>query len=198
VHLDLGVESPLFKKFWDTPNPKRHAEFVSFIGRSVITRDRPAEWVDIEKLKKFWEWALERSDDKEVYKSFGFWIPRDRSISERDMLWLAERIDETLQKTGGDIEWEIGLMDSLKALAESSPEHTLNILDLYLTHPDATSMSSRRFLQIDGELIDVFRILRRHDQEKTRAFINKLLPINSPTFWPLKKVLDDDQISPSV
>ncbi|MFA4846160.1 MAG: hypothetical protein WC654_06410, partial [Patescibacteria group bacterium] len=197
VHLGLGIESSLFTELWNTPNPKRHAEFISFIGRSVITRDRPTEWikehpeVDIAKLKKFWDWALERNDDKEVYKAFGFWIPRDRSIPEWDLPWLAERIEKTLKKTDGDIEWEIGLTDSLKALAESSPEHTRNILELYLAVPDVTSISSRRFLQVDGDLVDVFKILHKHDQGKTRALINQLLPINSPAFWSLKDVLKD-------
>jgi len=53
AHLGLEIEDPLFVQFWDTPNVKRHQEFISFIGRSCLTRDQASDqWLSENKVSK--------------------------------------------------------------------------------------------------------------------------------------------------
>lgn len=193
---DFGFDSDLFKAFWSTQNTKRWSEFISFIGRSVISRDRPKDWlkehpeVDTKKLEAFWDWALENCTDKKALQEFGFWMQTKDGIF--DPVWLAERIDKTLEKTGGDIEWEIGFVDSLPVLAKSAPKKTLGALRRHLIEGSILK-EARGYIRVDANLMEVLKTLYAHASTKrgTYALINDLLPIGGGQFWGLKEVLKD-------
>jgi len=191
---NFDFNSDLFKLFWKTENAKRYKEFISFIGRSCISRENAGEWIkankiDIEKLKRFWDWALENCGDPEALVGFSSWIEAERQVF--DAVWLGEHVRMTLEKTGGNVEWDYGMMQSLAIMAESAPEDTLKILKLYLL--GAKGLSSRRpWLYVDDELMGIFKTLYNNPvtKEGTYRLIDELLPIGSGQFWKLKDVIN--------
>ena len=116
---DFGFESSLFQKFWTIPNTKRHKEFISFLGRSCISRDQAGdEWfkenkVSKERLVAFWEWILEQGEEveAEALSGFGFWVNPNKEIL--DFEWLALQMAKTMKKAKGQIDWDYGLMEQL-------------------------------------------------------------------------------------
>ena len=191
----FGFDHDLFKKFWSMPNLEYHKEFISFIGRHSISRESAAEWikynkVDIEKLKKFWDWALENCS-ADALIGFGFWINEDRSPLETK--WVAEHARKTLEKTKGYVEWEYGLMRSLSVFAKEAPEDTLAILRAHLLEEVAKHEPVRTWLHMDAEVYDSFRELYKNEvtKEGVRTLINDLLPYRNGMFWGLKTILDE-------
>lgn len=202
VHLALafihfskfGFDHELFKKFWGTSNVENHKDFISFIGRHTISRESAVEWVkhnkvDLEKLKKFWDWALENRN-ADALIGFGFWINEDRSPLETK--WVAEHARKTLEKTNGYVEWEYGLVRSLSAFAKEAPEDTLAILRAHLLEEVAKHEPVRTWLHMDAEIYDTFRELYKNKatQEAVRSLINDLLPYRNGMFWGLKTILE--------
>jgi hypothetical protein len=195
VHFaDFSIESDLSQAFWQKQNTKRHKEFISFIGRHCISRERADLWIkenkiDLEKLKLFWDWVLQNCKDKETFTAFGFWIKAESPVLEQK--WLAERIKKTLEKTSGEIEWDYGLTESLPALAKADPKETLNILRLYLSQEIAPN-KRRGWIYVEQNLVEVFRTLYMNPptREGTYALINDLLPLGNGQFWKLKEVLN--------
>lgn len=207
VHLALafmhfskfGFEHDLFKKFWNTPNQENHREFISFIGRHTISRESATEWikynkVDIEKLKKFWGWALENCS-VDALIGFGFWINAERSLL--DNKWLAKHTRQTLEKTKGYVEWEYGLMRSLSAFAQEAPEDTLTILRAHLLEEIAKHEPVRTWLHMDNEVFDAFKELYKNEvtKEGVRTLINDLLPYRNGLFWGLKSILEENNLN---
>lgn len=194
VHFDdFGFQSDLYESFWKNKNTKRQGTFISFIGRHVISRDQASQWiaekkVNVKKLSDFWEWALLHCADKEALKEFGFWMQTKHKIF--NPVWLAEHIDKTLEKTGGDVDWELGMVDSLPDLAKAAPEKTLSILRRYLL--DGSTLRERPgYLRMDQDLRVVLRDLYANSttKEATYQLINDLLPIGNGQFWDLKDIV---------
>ena len=146
------------------------------------------EEVSIKKLEAFWDWALEHCNDKETLEEFGFWMQVKYKIF--DPIWLAERIDRTLEKTGGDIGWEIGFVDSLLILAKAAPEKTLSALRSHLIDGSILK-KARGYIRVDSNLKEVLSILYANESTRdgTYKLINDLLPIGGGQFWPLKEIL---------
>lgn len=200
VHFaEFKFEHELFKQFWSTENKKRHKEFISFIGRYCVSREAVAIWVkynkvDVEKLKKFWDWALENCD-ADVLSGFGFWINKEHGVLETK--WLAQHVRRTLEKTKGYIEWDYGLMSLLPIFAKEAPEDTLAILRAHLLEEIARHEPPRTWrLHVDAELIDIFKTIYEHPSTKegVRTLINDLLSYRNGLFWGLKSVLDEDKL----
>lgn len=193
---DFTLESDLFKLFWDTPNAKRHEEFVSFLGTHFISRENPASFfkehpeVKLEKLLQFWDWLLAREESPNVFAEFGFWMNTTNGLYN-NVPALGQRIVSTLEKSEGQVDWEIKLMDSLPELASKAPQETLRILDLYLSRLDV-SPTGRGVMHIDTDLVDVFKQLYKNPDTKdgTYELVDKLLPIGKGIFWQLKMALE--------
>jgi len=49
-YASFEFSSQLFRLFWEINNPKRHKEFISFIGRSCISRENAVEWIKTNKI----------------------------------------------------------------------------------------------------------------------------------------------------
>ncbi|MEK7524715.1 MAG: hypothetical protein AAB588_06860 [Patescibacteria group bacterium] len=198
IHFaDFNLDSTLYKLFWNTPNTKRHGAFISFIGRHVISRDRPEEWlkehpeVSVDKLKFFWDWALTNCNDKIALQKFGSWM--QAKYLQFDPAWLADHIDRTLKKTGGDIDWEFGFMESLPILAKAAPDKTLSALRCHLIDGSILK-EARGYIRVDTDLLKVFKILYENLSTRagTYALINGLLPIGNGQFWELKEVINSN------
>jgi len=192
---DFNNRSDLFMKFWSKKNTKRHKEFISFIGRHCISRERADLWlqvnkgVSIEKLQSFWDWVLVNCEDKEALTAFGFWMKVEPSVLEQK--WLAERIKKTLEKTSGEIEWDYSLTESLPALVKAAPEETLCILKLYLLQ-ETMFNKHRGWIYVEENLVKVFRTLYMNPptRDGTYKLINDLLPLGNGQFWKLKEALN--------
>lgn len=193
---DFTLESELFKLFWDTPNPKRHEEFVSFIGTHFISRENPKGFfkehaeVKLDKLIQFWDWLLAREENPDVYAEFGFWMNTTDGLYD-DVPALAKRIVATLKKSNGRIDWEIKFTDSLPELAQKAPKETVEILKLYLLKLDV-SPGGRGMMRVDADLVEVFKQLYTNPDTKEAVYelIDELLPIGNGVFWQLKRALE--------
>ncbi len=198
IHFeDFTLDSSLFKLFWSTPNQKRYQEFVSFIGRYVISKDHAKEnlaenpEIKLSKLIDFWDWTLEYVNDPDVFAEYGFWMDTTGGLYD-DVTALARRIQKTLKKSKGKVDWEIKLMDSLPTLAAAVPKDTLEILRLYLKPLDV-SPRSRHFMHVDADLVNIFRTLHKNPetQDETYKLIDELLPLGNGVYWKLKEALTE-------
>jgi hypothetical protein len=202
AHLDLNIGDPLFTQLWTTPNPTRHREFISFIGRSCITRDGVGdEWlkenkVSKEKLITFWDWALDSEDvEPEALSGFGHWINYEKEIIDDGI--VVEKIAATLKKSDGNIDWDYGLLKRLPVLAEKNKEKTLEIISSYLLDSKNNLNQNRRvpFLNED-EITEALKIIYKNGdsiiKEKVKNLINTLIDKGSIIFYKLKEVLPKD------
>jgi len=197
VHLGLEQDDELFQLFWITPNIKRHKEFISFIGRSCLSRDQAGdEWlkennVSKEKLLKFWDAALLNISEPEVLSGFGYWINRDVEIlPDSDVV---EKMADTLKKSNGDIEWDYNLTRRLPIFAEKNQEKTLEIITSYLLDSSGDKLNQNRrvpFLHGD-EIKESLKIIYKNKTLRPRvtSLINTLIEKGSSTFWDFKEVI---------
>jgi len=203
MHFDkFSLEYPLLTTFWsDTSRVKGHSEFISFIGRSLISGDNAKlnrllqEDPKIkDKIKDFWDWVIRNYDNAEPFNEFGFWINAKKNIF--DQKWLAEHIKKTLEKTNGVLDWDLGLMQSIARLSKEAPEDALDIARLYLLTGGVGAVNRRALFHIDREWLDALKILYHSPKEKikkrTYNLINDLILQGGSVFWNLKKVLDED------
>lgn len=192
----FDLDNPLFKLFWETPNTKRQKEFISFIGRSVISREKAKDFItkskaNIDRLKGFWDWAINNITDKEALSGFGFWMNTKEEVF--DKTWMAERAYKTLEKSEGRLEWEYGLMKSIVELATLAPENTLKILKAYLDsrYISKTLDGFPHSIYVDREIFDSLDILYKSPvtRDEVCNLINDLLPVGSGLFWKLKDII---------
>jgi len=202
VYLGLEISDPLFTQFWSISNTTRHQEFISFIGRSCLTRDRAGdEWlnenkVSKEKLIRFWDWALENVLEPKVLSGFGFWINPDKEILDDNV--IIGKIVQTLKKSDGDIDWDYGLLRRLPLFAEKKREETLEIVTNYLLNSKKQLNQNRNapFLY-DAEIKETLKIIYTNGdkeiKQKVADLINTLIEKGSSMFWGLKSVLDEEK-----
>lgn len=187
---DFTIDSDLYRSFWETGNTKRQGAFVSFIGRHAIMRTLQAKdsSIDFKKLEVFWDWAFTNCKDSEVFREFGSWMKVERGIF--DPIWLAEHVEKTLEMSGGDIEWEIGFIDSLPALAKVAPEKMLSILRRYLVDGPLLKKPGS-YIRVDKNLTEVIQSLYDNPSTKSDTYnlINDLLPLGNGRFWSLMDIV---------
>jgi hypothetical protein len=195
VHIsEFGFSSELFRLFWDKNIPARHKEFISFIGRYCISRDKAKEWnankkIDIEKLKQLWDWTLKNNNNSDVLIGFDLWMDAEKEIF--DIPWLAKHIRDSLEKINGKMEWDHSLTQSFSILAKNAPFETLHILRIYFMGSEGVR-KRRSWYYVDDSLLDVFKTLYKNTvtKDETDALINELLPLDNGRYWKLKDILD--------
>lgn len=198
AHFDFNNDSPLFDLFWKTPNETRHYEFVSFIGRTCITRSQAGDaWfaenkVSKEKLIGFWDWILatDIKVEPKAFSGFGFWINPDKEIIDEKI--IIKNLSLTLEKSEGEVDWDYGMTRRMKIFAEIDPENTLEVIRHFLLH-DGELNSHRRapLFSIDTEVKDALEIIYKTDalKPKVEELINQLIEKGSSIFWGLKDIL---------
>jgi len=191
----FGFEHPLFKEFW-RQNVERQAEFISFIGRAVISGNdtRLNDFIkrepeSKEKLMKLWEWLLKSYNDQRLFVEFGFWVNLEKKIFEP--AWLAKQLKATLEKTKGVLEWDYALAKSIDELAKVAPKETFDIIRLYLLEGGVRVGKMRMPFTYDEEWFRAVKIL--YDNLETRAdtykLIDDLIREGGSTFWKLKEII---------
>lgn len=194
---NFGFDDNLYKKFWHDGNIKQHSAFVSFIGRAFIAGgnrefgqlEEDKKNRSIQKIKKFWEKAISEYGNNELFQEFGYWINLDNNIFD-NINWLAEIISKTLEKSGGLLRWDYGLIKSISIFAENSPRHTLKIARWFLLEGGIKKGARRQItLYIDSEWFDVFKILYDKMPSETYKLIDDLVREGGKTFWKLEEIV---------
>ncbi|MDO8659822.1 MAG: hypothetical protein Q7K54_04470 [Candidatus Parcubacteria bacterium] len=200
VHLGLKRSDDLFEQFWKEPNIKRHQEFISFVGRDCLSRNQVSdEWlkenkVDKDKLIEFWTWAIENAEP-EALSGFGSWINQEKGVLDDKI--VAEKMAETLIKSGGDIEWDYALMKRLPVLAEKNADKTLEIIENYLLDSDKKLNQNREApLLYRDDIKRAMKIIYDNGsgeiKQKATDLINTLIEKGSSMFWGLKEVINEN------
>jgi len=187
---------PLLEKLWGGNDTENKKEFVSFLGRGIISNGKATDkWfkeqnVKLEKLKAFWILILGREDlEPEVYATFGFWVNHKKDIFEYG--WLAEMMAATLQKSRGKIEWGYGILARMEEFTKANPEKALIILEEYLLEGILGDSQGKNWFYVDDEKVSVFKELYKAKPEETKVLIDQLLEKGDRTFWPLKDIIPD-------
>lgn len=200
MYYEFGFDNDLFKKFWNASNTDRSSGFIGFIGRSFVSGDnkqsekllgeKPAAK---QKIQHFWDWALEHCKEIEALKEFGFWMNAEKGVFE--LSWQAERAKRTLEKTGGIVEWDFGLMRSMPTFAKNAPTQTLEILRQLLLLGGIRSKRMQRPFYMENESFEAFKILYQDGDEnfkkKIYTLIDDLIREGGSTFWRLKDVVEE-------
>jgi len=196
-HFDFSINDLLFTLFWSTPNDTRQYEFVSFIGRSCLTRDQAGDkWlednhVSKEKLMKFWDWLL--STDLPItpkaFSGFGFWINPDKEII--DEKFLVKNLAASLEKSKGALDWDYGLMQRIRVFAEIDPVNTLGVIRNLLLLDGELNPNRRAYFGADNEIKEALSIIYKVSplKPKVEELISTLIEKGSSMFWSLKDVL---------
>jgi hypothetical protein len=203
VHLGLETSDPLFTQFWSTQNVTRHKEFISFIGRSCLSRSQADDGeseenkIDKEKLIKFWGWALENVKEPDALSGFGYWINPDKAVLDDAI--VAKKISETLKKSDGVIDWDYGLTRRLSIFAGINGETTFEIITNYLLDSKNDLNQNQPYAPhlYEAEVRNALDIIYKNGdsklKQKVTGLINTLIEKGSSRFWHLKEVISDDQ-----
>jgi len=198
VHFsEFDFEYPLFKKFWEKENVKRHKEFISFIGRHCLSRDSAKKWVEdnkinIDKVKKLWDWILKKKINPKILAGFGFWVNPNEEIIKDEI--LVQKMAETLDKSNGQIDWDYGLLKRLPIFAEKNGKETLKIISNYLSKSNLSQNPQVPFLYKD-EIKEAIKIIYDNGDKKIKQrvanLINELIEKWSSVFWYLEEIIED-------
>lgn len=200
AHFDFDIGDPLFKLFWETPSETRHYEFVSFLGRSCLTRSQAGDgWfkennVSKEKLIEFWNWILnvELPIEPKAFAGFGFWINPDKEVIDEKI--IIKNLPATLEKSKGDIDWDYGLVSRLNKFARIDPHDTLGVVRNFLLLGDGLNPHRRMPLfSLDSEIKDALTMIYAGGdsamKKEVSELVNTLIEKGSSIFWGLKEVL---------
>lgn len=199
AHFEFDINYPLLDFFWKTSGENRHYEFISFIGRTCITRDQAGDkWLEENgvsktKLIDFWNWTLttDINIEPKSFSGFGFWINPNKEIIDDKI--VVKNLPLTLEKSAGDIDWDYGLTRRLKIFAEIDPENTLKIIRNYLII-DGELNSKRRapLFSLEHEVKEALSIIYKKldRKEDVEDLISILVEKGSKDFWDLKEVID--------
>jgi hypothetical protein len=195
VQYTENEKHPLLDKLWSGHDVEKQKEFISFLGRGIISNGNAStEWfrkqdVKLEKLQAFWSLILNRSDfPSEIYAEFGFWVNHEKDVF--DYQWLVGMMATTLEKSKGKIEWDYGTLARLGKFSKVDPEKTLIILEKYFIDGMFEPTEDRKWFYLDDAQIAVFKDLYKSKPAETKTLINKLLEKGGRTFWPLKDIIE--------
>lgn len=195
---DARFEHPLFKLFWEKGSLEQRKEFISFIGRSIVSGDNAQINEHLKNnpsvkdlLKTFWDWILNTQNEPELFEEFGFWSNLKKELFEP--AWLAERIRKTLEKTNGVFDWDYGLSQISVELSFGAPEDMLKITKLFFVDGGIKAGHQRRPYYVDREWFDVFKNLLQNPatRAETIDLIDELVREGGSPFWGLKKLIEE-------
>lgn len=200
VHYEeFGFDNKLFKEFLDNASEKQLSEFISFLGRSFVAgencnilKDEKSPW-RLQRIKDFWDLMLKNKGDSPSLKEFGTWIEVGKNVFE--VKWLAKKISQTLNATGGELKWDYGLIISIEILAAEAPQEALEILEMHFL--SAIKDKQNIFpIQADKEWYSVFKMLYesgdKNISDNTYSLINKLIEKGGRQFWSLEDIVKNN------
>ncbi len=197
IDLEKGFSDELLQKFFvvrNKNNTVRFKEFTAFIGKLIVNKS-PIDEDLLEKSKGklliFWGWYLnnKKIPDGESFSGFGFWINPDIEILPDEV--VADKVAKTLEKSGGDIDWEHGLLKRLSQLADKNPEATLEIIRLYLLDDDGINKNRRLpIFGIEKDIKPALKIIcsKGNLQNNVKDLVSTLIEKGGREFWKLRDV----------
>jgi len=198
----FGFGNELFEFFWKEGSEGQHIAFVDRLGRSFVTSQNPKALNLLRenenarrKIKGMWDWILDNYPDPKIFDGIGFWIDLDKGIFQASE--LASYLAKTLVKTDGYLKWDIGLQENIVALANGSPEDTVEIARLYLLEGGVRKGLNSLHFSLDEKWIEAFRILYKQPATKQPALslINDLIGEGGNLFWKLKEILENSEFN---
>jgi hypothetical protein len=198
-HKKIDFENPLFKELWKK-NIEKQAKFVSFIGRIFISGENEIinklienEAECRERLEKIWEWILKNHSDPKLFVEFGLWINIEKKIF--NTVWLAHQIKETLKKSEGILEWDLGLSKAILQLVKDAPLEGLDIARMYLLEGGVRGGRMRMpfYLRHIDEWFEAMKVLYENPETRDGVYslINDLILEGGRNFWRFKEILAD-------
>jgi hypothetical protein len=194
---DYGLDNELLKMFWEKGKTEQQASFVNFIGRMFISgnNERANKLLETnpqtkDRIKKLWDYLLKNYSEPAIFKQMGFWMNLEKNIF--DPKWLANHIRRTLEKTGGMIDWDYGLIKTIYKLSQEAPEETLEIARLTLLEGGIRRGDRRPSLHIDNEWYGTFQNLYNQLLEDTYKLINDLISEGGRNFWILEDIVREN------
>ena len=126
-NLDKSKD-PVHETFFRVAKPKYKGMAVSFAGRAFIQREIPnsAAKPSFSRLKKFWQWRLQGSNNPKELTNFGWWVQKDKFENK----WMLEHLLETAEKTEGELDGDHCVFAALVALSGQYPLLCSRILKL--------------------------------------------------------------------
>ena len=197
VVSNFGFGDDLFENFWKKGRLNQHIAFVDKLGKFFISGKDPNTLNVLNnnpeaghKLRKIWLWLLENYPDPNVFKGIGFWIDIEKGLFQIDD--LADLLVKTLERTNGNLDWDIGLQNNIVELAKNSPIETLEITRLYLLEGGVRKETNSLFFILEENWLEVFHILYHlpETSQATSSLINDLIGEGGRFFWPLEKILN--------
>lgn len=189
----LGINEEVFEEFLKVATFQQKAKLVSFIGRSLISKDSADDKkrLHYDRIKSFWGKCID-DGNSDVLIEFGYWLePSIFTISE-----LLDMVEATLKTTKGQIRRNDNL---LKLLAENVKEHADkcgNILYLMI-HAEASYIHSYHciFLSHEVDLVKsiMMESIRTRDPANismVKAMVDRLMKFGFRGYEDLLKDID--------
>ena len=200
VHFKpFDFENELFKTFWAKANIVSQKEFISFVGKSTLSRSNTkeiieAQQIDINKIKDLWDWILDNINEPEVLAGFGMWLNTEKNVF--DDKYLAEMMSKTLSKSDGAIEWDHALKEKLISFAEADIDATFSIIKHYLLNKDGEMNKHGRndLYGIDKNIKPALDIIYKNGNESMKKDVRNLIDTlfltkDGQSFWVLEEII---------
>ncbi len=151
------AKDPVHETFFRVAKAKYGGKAVSFAGRAFIQREIPDSEAkpNFSRLKRFWQWRLQLSNNPKELTNFGWWAKKDKFENK----WMLERLLETAEKTEGELDGDHCVFAALAALSEQYPLLCAKILKL-VAFSESAKRSQLIRLYADATkscLIDIYR-----------------------------------------
>ena len=106
--------------------PARH-HALETIGRAIHHEEKPLPAADAERLKGLWDWWSSQQAGADL-TAFGWWM----SSPALDAPWRLSTLPRILEMTGGALDWDHAVCESLADLVKESPEQVAGCLERVL------------------------------------------------------------------
>ena len=132
--------------------------------------------------------AISEFDDSPVFGEFGSWMDLEHGVFDSE--WLAQRIGETLERTGGHLEMGYQLESCMEQLARDAKYEALRIAQLFLLEGKVRGGGGGAFYLMLDEWVRAFTVLveDRDTADRARKLIDDLIREGGRVFWPLREI----------
>jgi len=98
---------------------------------------------------------------------------------------------KTLEKSGGDISWDYGLLKRLAVFAEKDPQNTFKIIKNYYLDKDNNLNRHRQIPIYEDDVKEALKIIYQKFDNKQIIinFIDTLIEKGSSVFWNFKDII---------
>ena len=186
----VEIKDSIFQLFFNKLDDELRGEAVNFIGRAyIMSVQEKTEKPDVNRLKAFWEWRLEKSDSLKELQNFGWWV----KVNVFDDEWMLKILIKVLTKTHGSIDADFHVIEALDKLVSDYPKLVSEALLLFVNSRGGSygpvGFSHR------GEIKSIVTSLASVKNKGIKAnvddIIDQLLRLGHVEYMEIKKTLPD-------